>query len=74
MVNLDNDVKLKLLAGKPIMMANGVNVYPITLSEMTDMGETDYLKRLSILTMSDEDCRNLFKMNDLSTFQSLYVN
>jgi hypothetical protein len=49
------DLKLKLFAGRPIYADGYGNIPPLTVKEVIDIGYTEYLKYLNVLTLEASD-------------------
>ena len=53
-----------LLSGKPIKTSNGINIYPLTLGEIMELGMANYSYFISFLTLKDEMLKALFQVQD----------
>lgn len=66
-----SDVELKLLLGLPIEIAGVGKLYPLTLREISTIGETEYNKLISISTFKQEDLE--IDGRKLTPFESVLV-
>ena len=72
MTNLDEDLKLKILANEPIPL-NDIFVYPISIKQIAKFGYKQYNQGLKILCISKQEIKDLID-EDISPFEFLRVN
>ena len=72
MVNLNEDLKLKILANEPIPL-DDIFIYPISIKEISKFGYTQYNQALKILCISRQEIKDLIG-EDISPFEFLRVN
>lgn len=51
----DIDLKLKLFAGRPVIAKGYGHIYPLKIKEIVDVGYSEYMKYLNILTLNAND-------------------
>lgn len=68
----NNDLELKLLAGSPIEIHGVGTIYPPTIRDIVNIGESQYNKLLSTLLFDKENIENLHDHIELNNFQILF--
>lgn len=72
MTNLDEDLKLKILANEPIPL-DDIFIYPISIKQIAKFGYKQYNQGLKILCISKQEIKDLIG-EDISPFEFLRVN
>lgn len=72
MVNLNEDLKLKILANEPIPL-DDIFIYPISIKQIAKFGYKQYNQALKILCISRQEIKDLIG-EDISPFEFLRVN
>jgi hypothetical protein len=67
----ENDLELKLLHGSPIELSNIGFIYPLTLREISDIGEIQYNKLIFSATFKRDDL--IIKNHKLTPFETIWV-
>lgn len=71
------ELNLKLLRGKPFTLDKIGTLYPLSLDEISDIGETKYYQYLSIATFDAKEVQNIKDNSEkieLSTFELILTN
>lgn len=71
------DIKLRLLAGLPINLGEIGQLHPLTLLEITEIGERKYNQHLSALCFEPSDVINadtLRELNEVTSFDIITIN
>lgn len=72
MANLDEDLKLKILANEPIPL-DDIFIYPISIKQIAKFGYKQYNQGLKILCISKQEIKDLIG-EEISPFEFLRVN
>lgn len=70
----NNDDYLLLLAGFPIDISPGLQIYPIKLKDILKLGEIKYFKLLSMLIISKSSLKLEVEANNFEIFMNFYYN
>lgn len=71
---IDEDLKLKIITGKPILLKNSNCFFQHrTIEEVIDFGLTEFLKIVNLFTLSDEDIQENFQF-PIDNFFYLLLN
>ena len=72
MANLDEDLKLKILANEPVFI-DGIFIYPVSINQIAKFGYKEYNQALKILCISSQEIKSIVN-EDIPPFEFLRMN
>lgn len=72
MANLDEDLKLKILANEPVFI-DSIFVYPVSIGKIAKFGYKEYNQALKILCISNQEIKSIVN-KDIPPFEFLRMN
>lgn len=72
MANLDEDLKLKILANEPVFI-DSIFVYPVSIGKIAKFGYKEYNQALKILCISNQEIKSIVN-EDIPPFEFLRMN